>query len=298
MTDLELDQILEQTREVEPIDDAFVASVMQEVRTDEQRRRRMRLVRRPLVFGVAAAALATSGAVAALVGTHAPSHISAASQSPGAAQVTVTFAPSASAGGVASPSVSAPGSPAASAAATRANGQNWGFPTPHTAYVVDDRTGMKLTTETYTNDFRSGRAQRVTLTILNTSSDPVAISGLNGCALEVIATPAAGAALAPQCATGGVSNHRVVLAPGGFYKANASLTLPTNGIWSVVGECQCAYTQPTKPQPQVSNAPIGSLLGAGSPPPQLPTTNAPAANVPATGIARLATPPITIQTSG
>src|SRR5947199_8581616 len=107
MTDMMLDQILEQTREAEPMDEAFVRGVMTEVHAHEQRRWRLRLVRRPVVFGVAAAVLATSGAVAALVGTHdTPKHQTLASQRPGVAHVSVTVPPAQSVAGIASPSSS------------------------------------------------------------------------------------------------------------------------------------------------------------------------------------------------
>lgn len=292
MTDVMLDQILEETREPEPMDEAFVRGVMTEIHSHEQRRWRMRLVRRPVVFGVAAAVLATSGAVAALVGTHdAPKQAASASQRPGVAHVSVTVPPARSVAGVASPSASTTSSSRV-APATPVSGLHWGFPSLHTAYVVDDQTGLKLTTETYTNDFKSGKVQRVTLTLLNTSSDPVAVSGLDGCALEVIATPAGGKSSSPVCATDGVSSDRVVLAPGGFYTANADVSLPSAGGWNIVGQCACQYTQPTKPQATRSSDPLSDLLNRAAPPPLLPAKNNPAA-----GVARLTTPAISVKTS-
>ena len=292
MTDVMIDQILEATREPEVMDYTFVRSVMTEIHTNEQRRWRLRLVRRPVVFGVAAAVLATSGAVAALVGTHVvPKEVASASNSPGVSHVRVTNAPAQSVAGITSPSSSVASSGKSVVSATPLAGLHWGFPTLHTAYVIDDQTGLKLTTETYTNDFSTGKVQKVTLTILNTSSDPVAVSGLDNCALEVVTTRAGGKSSSPVCASGGMNNSQVVLAPGGFFTANADVTLPTGGAWNIVGQCRCQYTQPTKPQATKSSDPL-SVLDRAAPPPLLPEKNNPAA-----GVARLTTPAISVKAS-
>jgi hypothetical protein len=291
MTDLMLDQLLAESREPEPMDDAFVRAVMGEVHAHEQRRWRLRLVRRPVVFGVAAAVLATSGAVAALVGTHVPQKEAAiASNTPGVAHVSVSAAPRASASNVAVPSASSAVTPSGSPA-TKVAG-HWGFPSLHTAWVVDDVTGLKLTTETYTNDFRAGKAQKVTLTILNTSSNPLVVSGMTSCALQVIATPAGGRSLAPACGSGGVTNDSIVLAPGGFFTANADVTLPTSGKWNIVGRCTCAYSNPTQNTiTSKTNAPFGALLDRSAPP------LVPAKNGPDNGTATLLTPAIGVVSS-
>jgi len=289
MTDLMLDQLLEAAIEPEPMDDGFVASVMDEVHAHEQRRWRMKLVRRPVVFGVAAAVLATSGAVAALVGTHAPSH-NAAVATPRTATVTVSSAPPARSVGVLPPSASSVASPSSSATGPSGHA---GFASVHAAFVVDPTTGLKLTTETFTNDFRTGKAQKVALTVLNTGSVPIAVSGLNSCGLQVTATPAAGNALSPVCASGGVSNTDVLLAPGGFYTANANITLPSAGNWGIVGQCTCAYSHPTQTNlTSKTNTGLGGLLGKQAPPALIAHPESPAS-----GVSKLSTPAIGVDAS-
>src|SRR5437764_9252529 len=90
MSDTMMDQLLADTREPEPTDDGFVRVVMADVKKEEQRRWRLKLVRRPVVFGVATAVLATSGAVAALVGTHMSPKTVEASKVQRTASVTVS----------------------------------------------------------------------------------------------------------------------------------------------------------------------------------------------------------------
>ncbi len=286
-----LDQLLDLSREAEPMDDGFVRLVMEDVHADVRRRSRMKLVRRPVVFGIAAAVLATSGAVAALVGTYTtPKPSVAASSSPGIARVVVSAAPSHPAP-AALPSASAI-APSASAASNTAKKGHFGISSLHTAWVIDDATGLKLTTETYKNSFTTAKAQRVTLTLLNTGSSPIVVSGLNSCALEVGATPAHGDAMKPACASGGVSNGSVLLAPGGFYTAVADVALPTSGTWNIVGSCTCAYSAPTQSLTKKDN-PLGGVLNKAAPSELLPAKK----DSPSAGTAKLSTPAIGVTAS-
>jgi hypothetical protein len=289
MTDLLVDQLLAETREAEPFDDGFVRAVMADVHADQRRRIRMKLVRRPVVFGVAAAVLATSGAVAALVGTHvAPSEIASSPTAPRHARVGVVARAPSTASRAVVPSASATVSPPrTSSVATETKG---GLTSLHTAYVIDKTTGLKLTTETYTNDFIAGKAQNVTLTLLNTSANPIVVSGMNNCALAVVATPAGEDPSAPVCASGGITNDSVLLAPGGFYTANAAVTLPSAGRWTIVGSCTCSYSDPSQGL-TTKSSPFSPLLDKAAP--QLD----PNKSSPGSGVAKLATPPIGVEAS-
>jgi hypothetical protein len=306
MTDLMLDQLLDAAREPEPMDNGFVASVMDEIHSHEQRRWRMKLVRRPVVFGVAAAVLATSGAVAALVGTHvSPKSVQAEH---GTASVTVSL-PSASAAGATSsagPSATSSTSPTGTPLATAPAGLHWGYPSSHTAFALDDTTGLKLTTETYTNDFSTSKAQKVTLTLVNTSANPITISGANGCPLQVTASQD-GKASTPVCATSTVSPDNLVLTPGSSVSMDAEVSLPDAGEWNVVGTCRCTYTvtsTPSAPSADTSSVAVptglpnlsqSSGLNVGvQPPVSLPGSSA----SPAPSVTRLSTPPISVRASG
>jgi hypothetical protein len=292
MSDTMLDQLLELAREPEPADDGFTAMVMGEIKQEEQRRWRMKLVRRPVVFGVAAAVLATSGAVAALVGTHvSPKSVQAEH---GTASVTVSL-PSASAAGATSsagPSATSSTSPTGTPLATAPAGLHWGYPSSHTAFALDDTTGLKLTTETYTNDFSTSKAQKVTLTLVNTSANPITISGK---------------ASTPVCATSTVSPDNLVLTPGSSVSMDAEVSLPDAGEWNVVGTCRCTYTvtsTPSAPSADTSSVAVptglpnlsqSSGLNVGvQPPVSLPGSSA----SPAPSVTRLSTPPISVRASG
>ena len=285
-----LDQLLDVSREAEPMDDAFVRLVMDDVHADVRRRSRMKIARRPVVVAVAAAVLATSGAVAALVGTYtSPKDLDAASPAPGLAQVVVSASPS-----VKTPSVTSSSGPAVmsgpiAAAPKTLKGH---FSSLHTAWVIDDVTGLKLTTETYNNSFTTGKAQRVTLTLTNTGPGALLVSGLNSCGLQVVATPAGGNALAPSCASGGVSNGSVLLAPGGFYTAVANISLPKSGAWKIVGACTCMYSSPTQTLTQ-KNEPLTGLLDKAAPPVLMPGKK----DAPSGGTAKLMTPAIGVVAS-
>src|SRR4029077_16059207 len=118
-------------------------------------------------------------------------------------------------------------------------------------------------------------------------------SGLSNCGLQVIATPSVGTAMPSVCASGGASQTNIALAPGGFYTANADITLPTAGNWSIVGECTCTYSVPTQAPaaaPKIPN--LGFGVSQSAVPSLVPETSGPAS-----GLAKLITPPIGVKAS-
>src|SRR5436305_14678044 len=125
-----LDTLLEASREPEPTDDGFVRMVMADVKKEEQRRWRLKLVRRPVAFGIATAVLARSGAVAALVGTHVTPKSVEASKVRRSASVSVSVPSPSGPGALASPgAVPAPSAPASAAQTSplvvAADGLSW-----------------------------------------------------------------------------------------------------------------------------------------------------------------------------
>jgi len=265
---LTLDVLLEAAREPEPIDDLFVARVMTDVRTGGRRTPRGGL-RRPIVIGIAAAVMVTGGTVAALVGTN-PSHRPpAASHAP--APVHVSSQPRSTV------TVSAAPAPAVRPAAPRpvekVVQQTEGFLTDHTAYILDAKTGLRLKTETYTNDLTVGKDHRVTLTLENTGTRTIRFSAQKDCALQVMAFPkgtnsstvyqspdnykgnfdwvCAGSDYDPRAQP---LTERFELAPGERKTADAYINLDDPGEWKVVGMCRCSYSQKeavgSSPQPK------------------------------------------------
>jgi hypothetical protein len=275
-----LDLLLEQTREAEPVDESFVQAVMQDIRMDELRRQRRRSLRRPTVTMIAAAALITGGAVAAVVGTNPVDRDRTADAPERRPAVVVTDAPKQK--------------PTASTSVSAVDPRDvdvklppTGYTTEHTSYVTDEATGLRLETETYTNRFVVDRPHRVTLTLENTGEYPISISAAKGCGLQVMASQkgdptgmstsesAESNDLAWVCA-GSAADPRVpgtdeqyVLAPGERKVADSLLTLPTDGEWSLVGVCRCAYTQ-VRPTPVPKNDPLSDLARRALPSPLLP----------------------------
>jgi hypothetical protein len=278
-----LDLLLEQVREPEPFDETFVQSVMQEVRVTEMQPSRWSSLRRPTVTMIAAAALITGGAVAAVVGTNPVERDRAAEKPRAATSVTVTDAP------VDIPKVSAPVVGAKDPAASVADLAPEGFTTKHTSYITDAATGLRLETETYTNTFELDREHRVTLTLENTGRHPISISAAKGCGLQVLGSqkgdPSASASgepaeysddLAWVCAGStadprvAVANERYVLAPGERRVADSFIRLRSVGEWSLVGVCRCTYTQ-VRPTPvPKDDDPLSDLARRALPSPLLP----------------------------
>ena len=282
-----LDLLLESTRTDEPRDDLFVQRVMSGVRSYEGRWTR-RALRRPMVFGIAAAVLVTGGAVAAVVGTNpkAPrAEVRTAAPSVEApvkeksAPVTVSARPRAQA-------------PAPAAPVERKIVETEGFLTDHTAFIIDPESGLRLETETYTNDFVVGKAHRITLTLENTGSKPVSFSAAKDCALQVMAFPdgtnSAPAYQAPEDYTGSFEwvcagsdadprtqpfSESFVLRPGDRRIADAYVTLRRPGVWKLAGMCRCTYSRMESADadaPRPMSDPISELLGHPLTAPLLP----------------------------
>jgi hypothetical protein len=258
-----LDLLLEQVREDHPFDETFVQNVMHDVRVDELRRARRRAMRRPTVTMIAAAALITGGAVAAVVGTNPAERDRAAEASKPPAAIVEADPPTTSAPKTAA-SVKAIESPDVGAVVPE------GFTTKHTSFVLDEKTGLRLQTETYSNIFQVNREHRVTLTLENTGRHPISISAAKGCGLQVMASqngdpgsmtsgqPAESNDLAWVCAGSSgdprvpVTEEQYVLAPGERRTADSMLRLRDEGDWSLIGVCRCTYTQvhPSSPMPK------------------------------------------------
>lgn len=270
---MELDTLLMEVREPEPVDDGFTDRVMATVRTEGARWwRKRRFLTRPMALA-AAAVLVTGGALAAVrtVSEVADEgEVAVPMETTQGAEVTVGRAPLATSS--TSPTESGTVGAAAHdegdapAARHREGDLEWGYESEHTAYVLDHSNGLRLETETHTNDFALGEPQRVTLTLSNTGEQPIGISAPRGCALSVAAfhdddgaeKPEDPAAFDPtgqhargtngtqQCAgaegdprTTDRSPEKFVLAPGESRTADVQLVLAEEGDWGVLGMCQC-----------------------------------------------------------
>jgi hypothetical protein len=280
-----LDVLLDLTREEHPVDDGFVAHVMSDVRVEQQRWNR-RGLRRPMVIGIAAAVLVTGGAVAAVVGTNpgpretvppqAPAKVVTSEARPSPIEVTAAPAPAAAAPDPAKP-------------APKVVEDASGYLTDHTAFILDAKTGLRLQTETYTNDFVMGKDHRVTLTLENTGSKPVKFSAAKDCALQVMAFPegsnSATVYQSPEdysgtfewvCA-GSDADPRTqpftedfVLQPGDRRTADAYVNLRTAGEWKIGGMCRCSYSRQESVRPAPKSDPLTDLFRRAVPSPLLP----------------------------
>jgi hypothetical protein len=257
-----LDVLLERARPREPSDDGFTEIVMQSVRTHRPRRFRGRFVTRPAVLA-AAAVLATGGAIAAAVRTTVPA---------APTSTTSVMAPSSPGAGVrALPGRHAPSSAGATGASPRRStaapsarqtggpfrdaAYEWAYTSPHSAYVLDRSTGLRLTVDTRVVSIDSARALELTVTLANTSSHPIAITTQSGCALSAAGwrgtkvdprTPPESrnpATANEWMCTGGRDartngSDEVVLAPGGTQLEVVRLAV-TRGAWAIAGVCRC-----------------------------------------------------------
>jgi hypothetical protein len=282
----QLDLLLDATREPEPFDDAFVASVMTQVNADETRRQAKlarRGIRRPMVMGVVAAIVVTGGAVAAVVGTNPLHRDEAVSTKRPAVTITAEESdePAAAPRASAKQAVPSVASPAKTKVPT-----GEGYLGEHTSYIVDAATGLLLQTETYSTTFVIGQAQRITLTLENTGRHPIAFNATDGCPLQVMAygdentTPeslitdpdgrfeweCAGSDDDPTIAKFG---DTFILQPGERKVADAYVTLPSKGTWSVAGMCRCEYRK-VEPTPVPKSDPLTDLTRRALPSPLLP----------------------------
>jgi hypothetical protein len=282
-----LDLLLDLTRDEQPADDAFVARVMSDVRSHEQRPTGRRMLRRPMIVGITAAVLATGGAVAAVVGTNPsePAPPAPKVSNPAVlreiprATVAVTAAPKPT---LAAPKTVAPVPKVVEDAA--------GFLTDHTAFILDATTGLRLQTETYTNEFIAGKDHRVTLTMENAGTKAISFSAAKDCALQVMAFPegsnSATVYQAPEDYSGSFEwvcagsdgdprtqpfSEDFVLQPGERKIADAYLNLRTAGEWKIGGMCRCSYTRTESLSgPEPKSNPLSELFRRTLPAPLLP----------------------------
>jgi hypothetical protein len=297
-----LDLLLEQVREPEPADELFVRRVMAGVRPGTTRRARLFTLRHPVIATVAAAALVTGGAVAAVVGTN-PHHKTETSppRLSAPAAVTARKAPPA-----AVPVAPRPAATVKAPAPAKVVQKARGYLTEHTAWAFDAKTGLRLTTESYTTDFTVGKAQRVALTLENTGAKPVSVSGASDCALQVMAVPAGGdvgavyndpRAYSGQfewvCA-GSDANPRIgglsetfVLEPGDRRTADGFVDLKQAGKWNVFGMCRCSYRTVDDPSASPKSDALVDLFSRALPNDVLPADKAEGKD--------LATPPIAVR---
>lgn len=308
-TDERLDMLLAAARDPDPADDGFTDAVMLRVRMT-RRGGWLRTLTRPAVLA-AAAVLIAGGALAAVRTAPERGTASTPPVQPARAGLLPAQTP---AQPLATPvrSAGAETTPAPTPPSFRRGSAEYGYTSPHTAYVVD--RGLRLETETYLNDMTAGRPQRVTLTLENLTDQPVALYAPRGCALTVAAFSRSqdgrdsSQAKAWTCAGSGddprarqtdkEDPQTIMIPPHGRHVEEAALVLPEPGEWYVVGQCICydrSYRQPTpttepRPTPQPG---IGGLLppaGGGEPPPkdQPPTGGW-------YGSRNLFTPPIRVQ---
>jgi hypothetical protein len=287
-----LDLLLDETREPAPFDEDFVQNVMSSVHAYEHKRLSRRVTRRPIAFGIAAALLATGGTVAAVVGTNPQTPADGAGQSTAPTRITASTRPDATDDGVVStPGRTADGTSSASPTGSAVDEAN-GLLSAHTSFVLDPKTGLRLQTEAYTNDFIVGREHRVTLTLENTGTKPVTMSGAKDCQLQVMAYPAGESDSATYqdpdeytgnfewlCA-GSQSDPRAdalsesfLLAPGERISADAYVALPQPGEWKIVGMCRCSYARVEGASPSPKSDPLSDLFEHALPAPLIPEGN-------------------------
>jgi hypothetical protein len=283
-----LDLLLEQTRETAPYDEDFVQNVMAGVNTYEQRRWSRRLSRRPIAFGVAAVVMVTGGTVAAVVGTNPSTPTEEATSAPRI--VRATREPASSVTVSATPVRPSTAKPSAAAPVKE---RTEGFLTDHTAFILDAKTGLRLETETYTNDFKVGKDHRVTLTMENTGSKRIRFSAPKDCGLQVMAFPSdtnsAPVYQSPEEYTGPFEwvcagsdgdpraqplNEEFTLAPGERRIADAYVSLDKPGEWKLAGMCKCSYSRmESVSSPKPKDDPLSELFGHALPSPLMPESS-------------------------
>jgi hypothetical protein len=284
----QLDLLLERTREPEPSDDLFVTQVLQTIRADASRSLHRtagrRFVTRPIVLA-AAAVVVFGGAVAAVVSTTQPqrTHDDTTRASRVAAPSVRDVVPPAGGGTIANqPSA---GTVAAEPKIYRRGDLEWGYTSPHSSYVLDRKTGLRLGTETHDNAFAVGKRHGITVELSNTGKHPISLQAPEGCALQVMGysgrQPAADAsgfqprasrdgsqATAWKCAGSNADprsdepSENIVLAPGDRRVAITTLVFDKKTSWTVLGLCRCSYVDASQPEPPpVVNDPLRGLNG-------------------------------------
>jgi hypothetical protein len=267
---MNLDAILDATREPLPGDDGFSSSVVARVIQDASRKRpRMQLVT------VAAAVILLAGAVAALVRSTGPSGERALETNHGG-RATVHPAPASPAGTSGRPAIP-PGRAAAHTPVTHREGSlEWGYKTDTSAYTFDHETGLRLEMEIYRTQLDTDAPHRVTLRIENKSKRPATVNAPHGCGLVVAAFPADRShdPTPWRCATPDnpsltrQTSNTFVLEPGQRRTAEATVVLPTSGDWAIVGMCQCTFGPVRTSDPVMDPLDLMSVAGAlpiGSP---------------------------------
>jgi hypothetical protein len=278
MTAETLDMLLEMARVPDPADDGFTEIVMQGIRTEGRVWRHRRFLTRPAVLA-AAAVLATGGALAAAVRTT-TSHETKPASPAAATSKSAARTPGAQMVRPVAPSTrphDRGGAGAVSAAPWHAThysnaAYEWGYTSPHTAYVLDKRTGLKLVTDVHSTAFVANKPHKITLTLTNTGTEPAGLSSQSGCALSVAvwsggagdgsSSPARPArpetARTWRCANGGDTTSggdSFILGPGASHSEGVAISFRGKGNWRVVGLCRCdvvSTNDPTIPS-------IGSL---------------------------------------
>lgn len=189
--------------------------------------------------------------------------------------------------------------------AMRSGTAEHGYSSTHTAYVIDQ--GLRLETETYVNDLKVNRGQRVTLTLQNQTNERIVIYGQKGCLLSVSVTKyqkesSTSDSTDPGSMVCANSDGRAepypsksegeytVLEPNSKRVGNATITVQQADEWAIVGLCNCfnRYKSSASPSPSPSPGLSPQLrLGLGVPEPTLGRTPPPQE-----GYRRMFTPPI------
>jgi hypothetical protein len=269
-----LDELLDLARGREPEDDGFTEIVMQAIRRPSRHASAThRFFTRPAVLA-AAAVLATGGALAAAVRTaRAPTTQASPSAAPAGALRQVAprgqaIAPASTAARRspdAQTSVAAPRStPAWRPTAFRNTTYEWGSTSPHTAYVLDRRTGLRVDVDTRETALRAGGAHDVVVSVKNTTDSPVGVSSQGGCAVSAAvwtggpgtSSAAPGTSRDPAKArywtcddgTAGRAGgaEEFVLAPHAARTSTIRFTLGA-GTWSVAAVCRCDVVTAVSP---------------------------------------------------
>lgn len=329
MSDSRLEVLLHTARDPEPDVNGFPARVMAGVRPGRGLRR---YVTRPAALGMAAVMIAGAAFAAVRVTTDAEvqTPVAASSLTAGAqADVTVPEA--------AAPSTQTQARPAAAGETGptreeqpppvwRRDGVEYGYTSRHTAYVDDH--GVRLETETFTNEANLNAPFRVRLTLENRTDEPIGVYAPNGCALAAYAgrmrdgsDPRAdtvvpgrddGGARVRNCGPEDPRNPEPPpnrdprfwrLDPGDRLVEFSWIGFMQAGDWAVIGTCECHIRRrPSEPEPkpepsseQASPSGRGTVPGVGlSEPP--PRENPPPER-PYTDRTRMVTPPIRIRVS-
>lgn len=263
MLDDRLDPLLDAAREPDPSDDGFTERVISAVRApDRAPSAWRRFVTRPVVLS--AAAVLVAGAAFAAVRTVVPERRDAqAPQDVGKGAAVAPLPRREPQPSDAPRETSRPrGDATPSPTSGRRGSAEYGYTSSHTAYAMQG--GLRLTTETYSNEFPAGQAARVTVTLENVTREAISFYAPRGCALTVGAgRESSDNQQRVWTCTGRGGDPRtqketeqVVLAPGERRVEDAALALPEPGEWQVYGMCQCYRRTTTGERPRQTDAPV------------------------------------------